>query len=140
MKQHITPKQLDELSEKGLNKLEEYRLGKDWQVNSRQYNEKMLLSIGDMIEFLDERQNSMFTKGVKGNYGEPVRSFEWKIGQTTYFDMLPNHEPPHIKEHETLYTITLHGPEDEDIEVIKEIENVELCDSLWESVKEVIEK
>lgn len=61
MKQHITPEQLRELSEKGRLKLEEFILKIDPDVIMRQeIGGKLLLhyyplSIGQMIEFLIER-------------------------------------------------------------------------------------
>ena len=65
MKQHISPKQLDELSEKGKRKLNKWYKKYEWETipgstDGDGYSEGVylepLLSIGQMIEFLDEHR------------------------------------------------------------------------------------
>lgn len=129
MKQHITIKQLNELSEKNKKKFREAfwkisdgdllvygdykdRLGKEVIVfkygmipaDEDNFGYK-LLSIGQMIEFLDEKnydwKNKLFAIENDLN-GEPKR---WITQHPRYF---PFHS--------------------------------EFCDALWESVKEILEK
>lgn len=59
MKQNITPKQLNELSKKGKEKLGRWWYGKKVEAFEYEFNltELPLLSIGQMIEFLDEYTN-----------------------------------------------------------------------------------
>ena len=100
MKQHITTKQLKELSEKGKDELMKWFVGKlesnpDWDdilVNP----DGMLLSIGQMIEFL-------------GNETESISCWEdgWMV-------------------------IERRGTKD------KSYTKSELCDALWDAVKEVL--
>jgi len=85
MKQHITPKQHDELSHKGA-----VRLG-EWCVK-RNYN-PLLLSIGQMIEFLEDHH------------------LEWA------------------------YLVAEGG---NDGSVYRRYYRGELCDALWEAIKEVL--
>ncbi len=96
MKQHITASQLDELSKKGIKNLKKYLLPKNipgfWDVNF-----VPTLSIGQMIEFLDEENVA--------------------IDITTGW--------------------TIIASELQDLHTYK---NEELCDALWEAVKEILEK
>ena len=57
MKQTITVKQLNELSEKGKEKLEEWMRRKKYYIHARI---NLLMSIGQMIEFLDSEQDYQF--------------------------------------------------------------------------------
>ena len=66
MKQHITIEQLNELSEEGKEKLLQYMEDKDYLPHGTQmmlHNEgyylSQFLSIGKMIEFLDEHTNEL---------------------------------------------------------------------------------
>lgn len=66
MKQHITVEQLDELSEEGLKKISDWCSSKGWLIIN--------LSIGQMIEFLDEATSHEFSvvntiDGWKINFG-----------------------------------------------------------------------
>ena len=55
MKQHITPKQLNELSEKGKERLRKLAWDSPYEVTEENKNGLPLLSIGQMIEFLREK-------------------------------------------------------------------------------------
>lgn len=90
MKQTITPEQLDELSEGGLYKL------RDWLesiniIEGLPADRKPLLSIGQMIEFLDGH-------GAQAQFKLGIAIAKWS-----------------------------------------ERDEPELCDALWEAVKEVLE-
>ena len=54
MKQNITAKQLNELSEKGKKKLWDWIIEKPWWEKYSGISKSSLLSIGQMIEFLAE--------------------------------------------------------------------------------------
>ena len=94
MKQHITPKQLNELSEKGYKKLVDWAEDRN-RVKGEVGTVYPLLSIGQMIEFLD---------GKFINFWRGQRK-DWLI----VID--DNHEV-----------------------IVKK----ELCDCLWEAVKEIL--
>lgn len=95
MKQHITKEQLDELKDKTAI----YRAF----VKDKEHG--YLLSIGQMIEFLDEHEN------IKGMYfGSGSIGWEWE-NEESNLDMFRTNKFPN-----------------------------ELCDALWEAVKEVLEK
>ena len=122
MKQHITPKQLNELSERGKDrlldifvkkdvKLMEMIFGKNKEEPDLKYlketiehdeENRLLLSVGQMIEFLDEKTSS-----------------NWEIRfHKPLYDV--NYPDSHI------------SPDFEDFS--------KLCDALWDAVKEVLEK
>jgi hypothetical protein len=113
MKQHITVDQLNELSEKGKERLFVWEKQKDIIYSSVPSvpNEFRLkpLNIGQMIEFLIENLG----KGI-GLYGIPadgpiLKSGGWRIANPQAGIILAD--------------VT-----------------VELCDALWEAVKEILEK
>ncbi len=109
MKQHITIKQLNELSEKGADKMKEWLatkvkgtpVGEITLIDGRLPSP--ILSIGGMIEFLDD--------GV-------VKPHIYKVSRGWVVD-------------EYIY-----GQEDS----IFNIRRKELCDALWEAVKDTLEK
>ena len=72
MKQHITEKQLDELSERAMVKYSDCFLKKNYDS----INGIALLSIGQMIEFLDEKASlfSIHQPSTQSRYGA-----EWMI-------------------------------------------------------------
>ncbi len=101
MKQHITPNQLNELSDKGKKALSKFVKNKSWDV---EYSDPTftvvklpLLSIGQMIEYLGEVEKFIT---VDNHYG-------WVVTQG----------------------------EDE---IVTGMRIDELCDALWEAVKEVL--
>ena len=133
MKQHITEEQLNELSDKA-----KERLGEWWKLQYQ--NHKLsegdpilylktwgrtpdyfyvdrvrpkhtlpLLSIGEMIEFLDENY-----KDIRINHDKNIEGFAWQFC----------HYYQDIRERGYRY----HN------------RKPELCDALWEAVKEVLEK
>jgi len=101
MKQHITEEQLDELTKKQSEKIHEwYGFPKGASGHNREL--ALQLSIGKLIEFLDECINdSYFSIGTQpvwgGKDGDTVIGHTW---------------------------------------CVEEYENNELCDALWEAVKE----
>lgn len=96
MKQHISVEQLSELSDKSREKLEDYVFSNIIMTQKRFIP---LLSIGQMIEFLDEECGAWKMESWQ----------EWEIVDT---EMNKN--------------ITLS-------------KSAELCDALWNSVKEILE-
>lgn len=92
MKQHITPEQSDELSIEAHRKLAEWRR-KNGYSNDRA--ELPLLTIGQMIEFLDEDNRWEMTEYKPFKHGTGYKDIPWDNKQ-------------------------------------------ELCDALWEAVKEVL--
>ena len=108
MKQHISISDLEQLSKKGKERLRKWTKSRDYRlpigVNAKTGNIKFtlpLLSIGQMIEFLDEQLYfDFFERFVKTHDGE------W------------NYEDDNLLSHNYK----------------------ELCDSLWQAVKEVLEK
>jgi hypothetical protein len=128
MKQHITEKQLNELSKEAKEGLS---LWWDKRTNVSIEDEQStckityypdflkrtpLLSIGQMIEFLDEHRKTILyiTKLECGH-----NNFVWSTGS---FSCIGNHTQDK-KESKRLHDA-----------------GVELCDSLWEAVKEVLNK
>jgi hypothetical protein len=102
MKQHITPDQLNELSEKGKRRLIQwYNLKKidDLKNKTGDAPKTPLLSIGQMIEFLEET--------TKYQLHILRRTVDWKI---------------------------IHGKQQ-----YGKVLGGELCDALWEAVKEVLD-
>ncbi len=117
-KQHITPKQLNELSEKGLRRIQDWCTWNDYLestwidedgADSREIHSP-LLSIGQMIEFLVAKQD----KGWRDLHIEMLHDI-WQVG--TCYD---------------------EGAEDGSWKF--KDDKGELCDALWEAVKEVLEK
>ena len=128
MKQHITTKQLNELSEKEREKLRKWWKPKDGNFYSvmekdkfmggdvlyglsdvdwlKENNSLPLLSIGQMIEFLVEKQD----KGWRDLHIEMLHD-RWGVG-TCYDNDIPKWKFKNDKG--------------------------ELCDALWEAVKEVL--
>jgi len=114
MKQHITSKQLNELSDKGKERLREWcedkKYGKEkieelkWQGGDIRHWKIPLLSIGQMIEFLDEK------------------------GEYLLLDLNKDHLWCNATNHTTIHS---------GIGNIN-IFDIELCDALWEAVKEVL--
>ena len=115
MKQHITTKQLDELSEKGKKKLRKW-----WKPKEEEYiahawdgiQDLPLLSIGQMIEFLDdERYFDEVNIIQKYPYiRRPKHGGKWSVKNTWGWD----------------------GPEGEKYQI-------ELCDALWSACKEILD-
>ncbi len=99
MKQHITEKQFNELGNKGESTL--FRWGKKRGLPS-----KPLLSMGQMLEFLDEKKKWKMFMSINHFTGSNC----WGI-----MDGLNQGRP-------VLYS------------------SKELCDALWEAVKEILEK
>ncbi len=122
MKQHIIRDQLNELSEQGKKKLREWSqdLDSDFELTEENDNGLPLLSIGQMIEFLENK----FGKGM-GIYGYPV-----------------NHSP---KVPNGGYAIKI-IPEENDVGIFGSRDGYlsegqeELCDALWETVKEILKR
>lgn len=110
MKQHITVEQLNELSKKGKGNLGHWFYQKQ-DLSHGEDPKNLLLSIGQMIEFLDE----YFSK-EKRDFDIRIHSAgtAWKYPGQRLVDL----------------SIITYEIEDE----------VELCDALWEACKEVLEK
>ncbi len=109
MKQHITVKQLKELSDFGKGKLRKWWGKGKQKKNAYWWTDKLnlpLLSIGQMIEFLDEQS------------GEDISSYSERAGNVHTVG-----KPWH-------HWFTIHWDKEYD----------ELCDALWEAVKEISEK
>lgn len=157
MKQHITVEQLNELSEKGKEKLRKWwkpeygdyyayhrhtykgiwkysehiyidqmgydivdpTIGSDNEPGERDYP---LLSIGQMIEFLDDDLDSIEYEKMPDEY----------YGNLEY----PRYEVS-ICNHEKHIICTECGKDKTGC--YKFYSNIELCDALWEAVKEVLE-
>lgn len=113
MKQHITVSQLNQLNKKGKKRLDEwfcrqpytYTLTSIQKVGETGFkNNSPLLSIGQMIEFLDE--NGFYID----NFMEQFISKDKKYWEITYLWL----DRAHV------------------------VSKTELCDALWEAVKEVL--
>ncbi len=110
MKQYIKTEQIQELSPSAKNILTKWWYGKRYQYNDFDADgdeiREPLMSIGQMIEFLDEHgiKEIKFKKMLSGSY----RVMIWKDSE----DMFNGEQ----------------GSE------------IELCDALWEAVKEVLFK
>lgn len=103
MKQHITEKQFQSLSEKAMERLA------DWAVKHVEDELPRQLSIGQMIEFLDQYTD-------KSGYGEWVKFGIFKNRDWAIFQCEHDEVPRRLgKEHK------------------------ELCDALWEKVKDILE-
>jgi len=114
MKQHITPKQLNELSEKGKSKLfvwltkkgyhdgQCFMCGPDVHAGRRKTVDKIkpLLSIGQMLEFLSDKNNVKYPITIH------ERFLDWKVVS---------------RGSNEVYT-----------------KGLELCDALWEAVKDIL--
>lgn len=120
MKQHITPDQLNELSDKGKERLREWWKPKDGDFYENGGHVEIvpddwmkygwrpwkgyipLLSIGQMIEFLEEH----------GELFDVVKNFfDYGTTKATF----------------------------EDVGLKEEADKLEICDALWEAVKEPLE-
>ena len=116
MKQHITTKQLNELNEKGLLGLYKWCLDKGYyfvreDLTSTAKVPRLLLSIGQMIEFLVEKQD----KGWRDLHIEMLHN-RWQVG-------------------------TCHDEDADDGKwKFSGGDKGELCDTLWETTKEILEK
>ena len=113
MKQHITEKQLNELSKKGKKILKDWYWKKlsvvEQLVENSSYLEgieydKPLLSIGQMIEFLQEKQKTGFYE-IAFTYQRSIQKLRFIHYKFKEFDKTYNQE---------------------------------LCDALWKAVKEVL--
>ena len=127
MKQNISIQDLDQLSNKGKDRLREWwsdgrqNIG-DWYYDGLyirvvlddegRIHENIpflpLLSLGQMIQFLDEKWKWIFIKKYKHEDGKGYKYNYWSVTNTT-------HE-------------LRKGP------------SKELCDSLWQAVREILEK
>lgn len=121
MKQNITNDQLNKLSEKGKERLRKWwfkeGIGKGKKDGTGYYVALPLLSIGQLIEFLDEHINTSTTKiiittGLRKNEWFP-RAEKWAVG---------------------------YGGNDEMVKISRHnyFKN-DLCDALWQAVKEILE-
>ena len=113
MKQNITKEQLEETSVKGKAKLENWMSSRGyWTITMFHLGP----SIGQMIEFLDEYSNK-----------------NWKI------DTEHHEDPVNCKDHLGLMEYSVRGDDDKGrFGFIAE--NEELCDALWEAVKQILEQ
>ena len=75
MKQHITVDQLDELSVEGRGKLANWCFENGYPVNATQDLSKLFLSIGQMVEFLDDKSN-LVNSGCHG-----FKEIQWDGGK-----------------------------------------------------------
>jgi hypothetical protein len=112
MKQNITISQLDELSVEAREKLHKYLgleigSGLDWPAK---YYQTVLLTIGEMIEFIDKHVEGLEIKGVR----------------------MTNSFLQNVQDNTMIWSIW--GGKWSDID-----HNPELCDALWEAVKEILE-
>ncbi|MEK9207971.1 MAG: hypothetical protein AAB922_05785 [Patescibacteria group bacterium] len=118
MKQRITVEQLNELSKEGANRLLDWEINKQYAPTLNPHGEEYELkelSIGQMIEFLDaKRETIMFVSKIKC-CDEDI----WSTG-----------------------SIVCMGNRGKNKKESKRLHNAgkELCDALWEAVKEVLEK
>lgn len=107
MKQNITPEQLNELSDKGIEGLRKWLSKKyGYDVMNKDHTkwlESLLLSIGQMIEFLDENDFLELIDYWGANIGGYQNKWRVECKDSQFNDN-------------------------------------ELCDALWEAVKEVLEK
>lgn len=103
MKQYITIKQLNELTEKGKNKLLSYLFPGDYwgNIKERLSDIPKILSIGRMIEFL--KKHGWF-------------HIETQHDPVFYWDVVIDHKG---------YGGAMHE---------------DLCDALWETIKQILEK
>lgn len=112
MKQHITIEQLNELSEKGKERLREWwnktQTTKDGEKWENGISNIVCLSIGQMLEFLDESGHTFYSINTQENNGK--REF-----------FMISYKKSSIKQ-------ALNG------------HRTELCDALWEAVKEILEQ
>lgn len=106
MKQNINIKQLNELSEKGKERFVECFQKDSSKGMKRIILYSPLLSIGQMIEFLDEN------KYIEIKKVQPGTHWQWLI--------IKNEKQIGITSDQS--------------------NNYELCDALWEAVKEILEK
>lgn len=138
MKQHITPDQLNELSDKGKEKLREWWKPVEGDQCIDPYEQIQttvwcceddveegslpLLSIGQMIEFLDE---SEWIESIHApQHGELNKGDLKHKDDDTYWEERDMSNPYNWQ----VYTTT-----------VGSWNTKELCDALWEAVKEVIE-
>ena len=118
MKQHITLSQLNQLGTDGKAELAKYAVSKQWSKhmeseNNGGYVKLPLLSIGQMIEFLDEHRETVIFITKLNCHGDQV----WSTG-----------------------SFTCRGNHLNKLDMSKKAHNndKELCDALWEAVKEVL--
>ena len=116
MKQHITTKQLNELSKKGQREWWGFITGDKNHHNGEEENVAKLSTIGQMIQFLDEK-----VKGVDGYEAnlnvEIFHDYDWFVR-----------------------TCLQRDKKGSDIKWQAEQISEELCDALFEAVKEVLDK
>jgi len=120
MKQHITLEQLNELDDVAMRKLAEYKGLEEFDKTTMEVWRKsdnkwetvhLLLNIGQMIEFLDEKEE-----------GVNIDSFSELDGDKYGPSIFTNNNE-----------ISVQGSG-------CDIESSELCDVLWEAVKSILEK
>ena len=111
MKQHITPVQLEELSEKSAERLRDWQISKQYAFEvwdsvekKRKKGKVTFLSIGQMIEFLDDKLSAMRNEVY---YTKREGNGPWSVLGNFSSEQQKNVQP-------------------------------ELCDALWEAVKEVL--
>lgn len=124
MKQHISISQLNELSKKG----KEYLV--DWFVEKNNFpallpvsEDKLLFSIGQMIEFLDE--NKIFSWSLYSEYEN----------QDKIILDSDNKKEPDYRNRKHIYTIGLDYPNGS---TYRDFHSEELCDVLFNSMKEIL--
>ncbi len=124
MKQRITIKQLKELNKKGREKLNTWITGVQFDDRLLRHSVLQLLSIGQMIEFINEKY---LYWGIYPRWSRSERCSEcnsgWKIS----------------KDEKPLFIVWA------DIMEYKEPQEIwagkdELCDALWEAVKNCLNK
>lgn len=115
MRQHITEEQLNELSDSANKKLRLWVYKKTYEPPEVSNDESMLLSIGQMIEFLDEKRKTILfiTKLECGH-----DNFVWSTGSMSCMGNHTQDKTESKRLHEA---------------------GKELCDALWEAVKEVLQ-
>lgn len=124
MKQHITVEQLNELSKELSKKLRVWIYKKTYEPPEVSNDESMLLSIGQMIEFLEEHY---LYWGIYPRWSKRKRCKEcdygWKIAKDEH--------PTYI-----VWADSMEAKQPQEIHAAKDT----LCDALWGAVKEVLNK
>lgn len=121
MKQQITVEQLNGLSEKGKKKLQLWLWGRKYILSSNQpVGFSYMMSIGQMVEFLEDK----FGKGM-GIYGYPANHSIQVPNGGYSIKIIPEKNGGGV-----------FGTTDGYLSKGQE----ELCDALWDAVKEVLEK
>jgi len=123
MKQYITREQLDELSEGGKERLLDW-----WQYSSG----------GFVVDYLGGCGDSDHCESIVSSFAD-IEGNLLSIGQMIEF-LFDNDYGPQIHSNDTAFYWTVEPEKKLDCWKKDKYENSELCDALWEAVKEILEK